>query len=102
MTKELIERAGKRHAFADVPLLVLTAALVCSLAVAFTAGSIGIARAGTLVPFGGGGSGRPAPAVLVGGTIAGLRGFTAAVGENSQFSPSPGFGAGFSVAASDP
>ena len=31
MTKELIERAGKRHAFADVPLLMLTAALVCSL-----------------------------------------------------------------------
>src|SRR5437763_5019145 len=37
MTEELIERAGRRHAFGDVPLLVLTATLVLSLAVAFTA-----------------------------------------------------------------
>ena len=66
MTKELIERSRRRHAFADVPLFVLTAALVLSLVVAFTAVSIGIARADTLVPFGGGGSGRLALAMLVG------------------------------------
>ncbi len=66
MTKELIERSRRRHAFADVPLLVLTAALVLSLVVAFTAVSIGIARADTLMPFGGGGSGRLALAMLVG------------------------------------
>src|SRR5205085_10375997 len=66
MTKELIERAHRRHAFADVPLLMLTATLVLSLAVAFTAVSIGIARADTLAPFGGSGSGRLALAMVVG------------------------------------
>lgn len=88
MTKELIERAGRRHAFADVPLLVLTAALVCSLAVAFIAVSIGIARADTLVPFGGGGSGRLALAMLVGVMIAGVGGLTAALVHNGKFPPS--------------
>jgi len=87
MTKELIERAGKRHAFADVPLLMLTAALVCSLAVAFTAVSIGIARADTLVPFGGSGGGRLALAMLVGLIIAGMGGLTAALVHNDKFPP---------------
>ena len=74
MTKELIERSRRRHAFADVPLICLTAALVLSLVVAFTAVSIGIARADTLVPFGGSGSGRIALAMLVGIIIAGMGG----------------------------
>ena len=87
MTKESIERAHKRHAFADVPLLMLTATLVLSLAVAFPAVSIGIARADTLAPFGGSGSGRLALAMLVGITIAGVGGLTAALVHNGKFPP---------------
>jgi ABC-type taurine transport system ATPase subunit len=87
MTKELIERSRKRHAFADVPLIVLTAALVLSLVVALTAVSIGIARADTLVPFGGSGSGRIALAMLVGIVIAGMGGLTAALVHNGKFPP---------------
>jgi hypothetical protein len=87
MTKELIERAGKRHALADAPLVVLTAALVLSLAIAFTAVSIGIARADTLVPFGGSGSGRLALAMLVGVIIAGMGGLTAALVHNGKSPP---------------
>jgi hypothetical protein len=87
MTKELIERAHRRHAFADVPLLMLTATLVLSLAVAFTAVSIGIARADTLAPFGGSGSGRLALAMLVGVVIAGVGGLTAALVHNGKFPP---------------
>ena len=86
MTKELIERSRRRHAFADVPLIVLTAALVFSLVVAFTAVSIGIARADTLVPFGSG-SGRIALAMLVGVVIAGMGGLTAALVHNGKFPP---------------
>jgi hypothetical protein len=86
MTKELIERSRRRHAFADVPLIVLTAALVLSLVVAFTAVSIGIARADTLVPFGAG-SGRIALAMLVGIVIAGMGGLTAALVHNGKFPP---------------
>jgi hypothetical protein len=85
MTKELIERAHKRHAFADMPLLMLTATLVLSLAVAFTVVSIGIARADTLAPFGGSGSGRLALAMLVGVVIAGVGGLTAALVHNGKF-----------------
>ena len=87
MTKELIERSVRRRAFADVSLLVLTAALVLSLAVAFTAVSIGIARADTLEPFGGSGSGRLALAMLVGIVIAGVGGLTAALVHNGKFPP---------------
>jgi hypothetical protein len=87
MTKELIERSRKRHAFADVPLIVLTAALVVSLVIAFTAVSVGIARAGTLAPFGGSGSGRLALAMLVGFAIAGMGGLTAALVHNEKFPP---------------
>jgi hypothetical protein len=47
MSRKLI--AGPRQAFADVTLLVTTAALVLSLAVAATAVSIGIARATSIV-----------------------------------------------------
>jgi len=84
MTKELIERSRRRHAFADLPLIVLTASLVLSLVIAFTAVSIGIARADTLVPFGGGGSGRLALAMLVGVVIAGMGGLTAALVHNDR------------------
>ena len=85
MTKKLIDRSHQRHAFADVPLIVLAVSLVLSLVVAFTAVSIGIARADTLVPFGGGGSGRLALAMLVGVVIAGLGGLTAALVHNDTF-----------------
>lgn len=87
MTQELIERSRKRHALADVPLLVLAATLVVSLVIAFSAVSIGIARADTLVPFGGGGSGRLALALLVGFAIAGMGGLTAALVHNGKFPP---------------
>ena len=85
MTKELIERSRERHVFADASLIALTAALVVSLVVAFTAVSIGIARADTLVPFGGTGSGRLALAILVGFVIAGVGGLTAALVHNDRF-----------------
>jgi hypothetical protein len=87
MTKELIERSRRRHAFTDVPLIMLTAALVLSLVVAFTAVSIGIARADSLIPFGGGGSGRFALALLVGVTIAGFGGLTAAFVQSEKYPP---------------
>ncbi len=87
MTKELIERSRRSHAFADVPLIVLAATLVVSLAIAFTAVSIGIARADTLVPFGGSGNGRLVLAMLVGFAIAGLGGLTAALVHNEKLPP---------------
>ena len=87
MTKELIERSRKRHAFADVPLIALAVTLVVSLVIAFTVVSIGIARADTLVPFGGSGSGRLALAMLVGFVIAGVGGLTAALVHNDKFPP---------------
>ena len=87
MTKELIERSRKRHEFADVALIVTTMALVVSLVIAFTAVSIGIARADTLVPFGGSGGGRLALAIVVGFLIAGMGGLTAALVHNGKFPP---------------
>ena len=87
MTQELIERSRKRHALTDLPLIVLAATLVVSLAIAFTAVSIGIARADSLVPFGGTGSGRLALAMLVGFAIAGMGGLTAALVHNDTFPP---------------
>ena len=86
MTKELIERSRRRHTFADVPLFVLAATLVLSLVIALTAVSIGIARADTLVPFGGG-SGRLALAMIVGVAIAGMGGLTAALVHNGKVPP---------------
>jgi hypothetical protein len=87
MTRELIERSRKRHAFADVPLIVLAITLVVSLVIAFTAVSVGIARADTLAPFGGSGNGRLALAMLVGMAIAGMGGLTAALVHNEKFPP---------------
>ncbi len=87
MTRELIERSRKRHAFADVPLIVLAVTLVVSLVIAFTAVSVGIARADTLVPFGGSGSGRLALAMLVGVAIVGMGGLTAALVHNEKTPP---------------
>jgi hypothetical protein len=87
MTRELIERSRRRHAFAVVPLIVLAATLVLSLVIAFTAVSIGIARADTLVPFGGTGSARLALAMLAGVVIAGIGGLTAALVHNDKFPP---------------
>jgi hypothetical protein len=85
MTQELIERSRRRHAFVDVALLVTTGALVLSLVVAFTAVSIGIARADTLAPFGGIGGGRLALAAILGFGIAGMGGLTAAVMGHEKF-----------------
>ena len=87
MIKESIEHSGTRHAFADVPLIVLTVSLLVSLVIAFSAVSVGIARADTLMPFGGTGSGRLALAMLVGFVIAGVSGLTAALVHNDKFSP---------------
>ena len=87
MTRELIERSRKSHAFADVPLIVLAVALVVSLVIALTAVSVGIARADTLAPFGGNGSGRLALAMLVGLAIAGMGGLTAALVHNEKIPP---------------
>ena len=86
MTKELVERSGTHHAFADVPLIVLTVSLLVSLVIAFSAVSVGIARADTLMPFGGSGSGRLVLAMLVGFVIAGVGGLTAALVRNDKFS----------------
>jgi hypothetical protein len=79
MTRELIERSRRRQAFVDVSLLFTTAALVLSVVIAFTAVSIGIARADTLAPFGDVSGGRLAFAVMLGVAIAGMGGLTAAV-----------------------
>jgi hypothetical protein len=49
--------------------------------------SVGIARADTLAPFGGSGSGRLALAMLVGLAIAGMGGLTAALVHNEKFPP---------------
>jgi uncharacterized membrane protein len=87
MTKQLIERSRQRHEFADVALIITAVALVVSLVIAFTAVSIGIARADTLVPFGGGGSGRLALAMLAGLVIAAMGGLTAALVHNGKFPP---------------
>ena len=85
MTRESIERSRKRHGFADVAMVMTAVALVLSLAVAFTAVSIGIARADTIVPFGGGDSGRLALAMLVGIVIAGMGGLTAALVRSDRY-----------------
>jgi hypothetical protein len=71
MTNELIERSRKRE-FADVALIVTTVALVVSLVIAFTAVSIGIARADTLAPFTDGSGGCLVFSLSVGLAIAGI------------------------------
>ena len=87
MTQELIERSRQRHAFADIPLVILTAALVLSLAIALTTVSIGIARADTIVPFGGGNSGRLTMAILLAMLVVGTGGLTAVLVRNDKASP---------------
>lgn len=84
MTKELIERSRKRHEFADVALLITTVTLVVSLVIAFTAVSIGIARADTLTPFTGGGGGRLAFGALFGLAVAGIGGLTAGLVQSAK------------------
>jgi hypothetical protein len=87
MTKELIERSRKRHEIADVALLVTTVTLVVSLVIAFTAVSIGIARADTLIPFAGSGSVRLALSIPLGLLIAGFGGLTAGLLHSDKFPP---------------
>jgi hypothetical protein len=79
MTRELLERSRQRHAFAGLPVIVITLSLVVSLVVAATAVSIGIARADTLVPVAGGSSGKLALAVFVGLVIACMGALTASM-----------------------
>jgi len=85
MTRELIERSRKRHEFADVALLVTAVTLVVSLVIAFTAVSIGIARADTLMSLTGSGTGRLA--TVFGLAIAGTGGLTAALVNSEKSSP---------------
>jgi uncharacterized BrkB/YihY/UPF0761 family membrane protein len=87
MTRQPIDRSHVRRRFADMLLIVLTVALLLSLVVAFSAVSIGIARADTLMPFGGGGSGRFALAVLIGLVITGAGGITAALIHSDKLPP---------------
>jgi hypothetical protein len=68
-------------------LIVLTVALLFSLVVAFSAVSVGIARADTLMPFGGSGNGRLALATLIGLTIAAVGGLTAVLMRGGGVSP---------------
>ena len=85
MTGQTSERQG--HALADVPLIFLTVALLLSLVIAFSAVSVGIARADTLMPFGGSGTGRIALATLVGLIIVGVGGLTALMVRGDNLSP---------------
>ena len=85
MTEQTIGRPRQRRALADAPLIALTAALTFSLVVAFSAVSIGIARADTLMPFGGSDGGRLALAMLLGVVIAGMGGLTAALVHSEGF-----------------
>jgi hypothetical protein len=84
MNTQLIVRSRPRHAFVDVSLLVTTAALVVSLAVAATVVSIGIARADSLAHVAESGGGRFAVAAFVALVIAGLGGLTAAMVRDGQ------------------
>ena len=87
MTKELIERSRKRHALAELPLIVLDGG-ACVFAGGCVHRCVDRHRAGGhLVPFGGGGSGRLALAMLVGVIIAGMGGLTAALVHNDKFPP---------------
>ena len=87
MIEQTSKRPRQRHTLADLPLIVLTVALLFSLVVAFSAVSMGIARADTLMPFGGSGGGRLALATLVGLTIAGIGLLTAALVHGDSVSP---------------
>ena len=77
MTQELIERSRQRHAFVGLPVILITLSLAVSLMIAATAVSIGIARADTLMPATGGGTGRLLVALFVGFVIASMGGLTA-------------------------
>jgi hypothetical protein len=79
MSRKLIAPSRPRRGFADVALLVTTAALVVSLAVAATAVSIGIARADALAQVADSGGGRLVAAMVVALVISGIGGLTAAV-----------------------
>ena len=78
MTPELIERARRRHAFAGLPVILITLSLAVSIVIAATAVSIGIARADTLLPASHGG-GRLMFVLFVALVIAGIGGLTAAM-----------------------
>ena len=79
MTGPLTEQSRKRPEFADLTLITTTVTLVVSIAIAFTAVSIGIARADTLGGIAASRSGRVAVALTVGAVIALMGGLTAAL-----------------------
>jgi ABC-type microcin C transport system duplicated ATPase subunit YejF len=87
MTKELIERSRKQHGFANVALLMTTAALFVSLVVAVTTVSIGIARADTLGHIAASGSGRFAIAFVLVALIAATGWLTAAMVNDERPQP---------------
>ncbi len=88
MTKEIIERSQKRHAFADVALLTTAVALVVCLAIAATVVSIGIARADTFGDIAQGSGGRFAVTAFLGLVIASVGGLTAAMTRDGERRPS--------------
>lgn len=87
MSRELISQTRTRRAFADVALLVTTAALVVSLVVAATVVSIGIARADTLAHVPGSGGGRLAAVAAAALLIAGIGGLVAAMVSDGSAAP---------------
>ena len=88
MTKEIIERSQKRHAFADVALLTTAVALVVCLAIAATVVSIGIARADTFGDIAQGSGGLFAVTAFLGLVIASVGGLTAAMTRDGERRPS--------------
>ena len=79
MTQELIERSRQRHAFAGLPVILITLSLAVSLMIAATAVSIGISRAGSLMPSTNSGSVWLVLVLFVGFVLASMGGLTAVV-----------------------
>lgn len=84
MTKELIDQARKRPAFADIALLITTIVLVVSLAITAAVVSIGMARADTLGAISQSSGGQMALAVVLGLMIAAMGGLTAVMVEDGE------------------
>ena len=79
MTQQSIEHSRQRRQFADLAWMTATVAIVLSVAIAFTAVSIGIAHADTLGGLAASRGGRVAVALMVGAVIAVMGGLTAAL-----------------------
>jgi hypothetical protein len=83
MTQEMIDRSRKRHTLTEGALFSLIAALAIALVVAAVVVSIGIARADTLGPSGGG---RVAIAAILGLLIAGMGALAAVMAHSGETS----------------